>query len=288
MTPRVPLWIGWWAALAVISVWLAGCAGAPQCPLAPRTPSGAPFLWRVQKAPGGPVVWLYGTFHNGHAQVPPSARRALERATHFVSELGDTDPHPDRLRELARIDRGKGLDQRLPFDDWYDLRDALRGVVKEDELKRARPWFAMSQLTRTMAPSPRPTMDVALAERARARGIAVEALETWDEQLVALDAAVQIPDLAQAIHARKDMRCSVERILGAYAAGDLEAMQRLLGVAQSETLLAARNRLWLPKLERHFAEGETFVAVGVSHLAGESGLPAMFARAGYVVERASP
>src|SRR5690606_16302616 len=114
-------------------------------------------------------------------------------------------------------------------------------------------------------PSPRPSMDVALAKRARARAIPVDALETWDEQLAALDAAVTLPDLQQAIHARKAMRCSVEHLLAAYAAGDLAAMGRLLGAAQSETLLAARNRKWLPRLERYLAARGAFVAVGVSH-----------------------
>src|SRR5690606_22766311 len=77
-------------------------------------------------------------------------------------------------------------------------------------------------------------------------------------------------------------------LLAAYAAGDLAAMGRLLGAAQSETLLAARNRKWLPRLERYLAARGAFVAVGVSHLAGEDGLPAMLARAGYAVERAPP
>jgi uncharacterized protein YbaP (TraB family) len=275
--------------LVALALALAACgASRPACEVAgPHEPHGAPFLWRVQRA-GGPVLWLFGTFHNGHARVPAAAKAALESAAHFASELGDTEVDPDRLRELARLPSGKGLDALLPASDWWDLRDALRGVIAEDALKRARPWFAMSQLTATRAPSPRPSMDVALASRARERAIPVDALETWDEQLAALDAAVKLPDLQQAIRARKTMRCSVERTLAAYAAGDLAAMGQLLGGAQSETLLAARNRRWLPRLERYLAAGGAFVAVGVSHMAGAQGLPAMLEQAGYTVERAPP
>jgi uncharacterized protein YbaP (TraB family) len=275
------------AALAALA--LAACgASRPACEIAAaHEPHGAPFLWRVQRGEG-PVLWLYGTFHNGHARVPPAAHAALESAAHFASELGDTDPDPEQLRERARLPRGKGLDALLPAGDWWDLRDALRGVVAEDVLARARPWFAMTQLTSVMAPSPRLTMDVALAQRARERKIPVDALETWEQQLTALDAAVTLADLQQAIHERKTMRCSIERLLTAYAAGDLDAMGQLLGVAQSETLLAARNRRWLPALERYLAARGAFVAVGVSHLAGAQGLPAMLARAGYTVERARP
>ena len=276
-------------AFLALALALAACgASRPACEVAASyEPRGAPFLWRVQRG-SGPVLWLYGTFHNGHARVPAAARAALEAAAQFASELGDAEVDPERLRELARLPGGKGLDALLPTSDWWDLRDALQGVIAEDALKRARPWFAMSQLTATVAPSPRPTMDVALARRARERAIPVDALETWDEQLTALDAAVKIPDLLQAIRERRTMRCSVERMLAAYAAGDLAAMSQLLGVAQSETLLAARNRKWLPRLERYLAARGAFVAVGVSHMAGDQGLPAMLARAGYTVERAPP
>lgn len=277
------------ALAALVALALAACgASRPACEIAAaHEPHGAPFLWRVQRG-DGPVLWLYGTFHNGHARVPPAADAALASAAHFASELGDTEPDPERLRELARLPRGKGLDALLPAGDWWDLRDALRGVVAEDVLARSRPWFAMTQLTSAMAPSPRPTMDVALATRARERKIPVDALETWEEQLTALDAAVTLADLQQAIHERKTMQCSIDRLLAAYAAGDLDAMGQLLGVAQSETLLAARNRKWLPALERYLAARGAFVAVGVSHLAGAAGLPALLARAGYTVERARP
>ncbi|HWO18137.1 MAG TPA: TraB/GumN family protein [Kofleriaceae bacterium] len=275
-------------ALAALAALAACGASRPACEVtAAPAPPGAPFLWRVQRGEG-PVLWLYGTFHNGHARVPPAAHAALESAAHFASELGDAEPDPEQLRELSRLPRGKGLDALLPASDWWDLRDALRGVVAEPVLARARPWFAMTQLTSTMAPSPRPTMDVALARRARERKLPVDALETWAEQLTALDAAVTLADLQQAIRERAAVRCSVERILAAYAAGDLDAMGRLLGGAQSETLLAARNRKWLPQLERYLAARGAFVAVGVSHMAGAEGLPALLARAGYAVERAPP
>ncbi len=276
--------------LVALALALAACgASRPACTVADSPPPHrAPFLWRVQRG-DGPVLWLYGTFHDGHAQVPATALAALDSAVQFASELGDAEPDPDRLRALTRLPLGdKGLDAQLTASDWWDLRDALAGVIAEDELKRERPWLAMEQLTETMAPSPRPGMDVALAQRARAHGIPVDALETWDEQLTALDAAVKIPDLAQAIHQRGTVRCRVERELAAYAAGDLVAMGQLVGSTQSESLLAARNRRWLPRLERYLATRGGFVAVGVSHMAGDQGLPAMLVRAGYTVERAPP
>jgi uncharacterized protein YbaP (TraB family) len=256
--------------LAVLAA-LAGCGSAPRCEVAKPAAKGQPFLWRVQKA-DGPVVWLYGTIHDyGLDAVPKDALTALDASPHFLSELGDTTPDPDKFRELVRIQSGKSLDQLLPADRWWDLRD--------------RPWYAMSLLTSTMAPPPKPSMDFALAERARDRKIAVEQLENWDEQLVALDAAVKIADLVETIRVRGEIRCEVARVLAAYDAGDLDAMGKLLPGDKSAGLLDARNAKWLPAIERYLKDGGAFVAVGVSHMAGDAGLPAVLERAGYTVTR---
>src|SRR5215470_8719344 len=264
---------------------LAGCGGAPRCEIGKPAARGQPFLWRVQKAEG-PVVWLYGTIHDyGLDAVPADALAALDGSPQFLSELGDTNPDPDKFRAVARIASGKGLDQLLPADRWWDLRDALQGVVKEDDLRRFRPWYAMSLLTQAMAPPPKPSMDFALAERARDRKIPVDQLESWDDQLAALDAAVTIPDLVQTIEVRGSIRCDVTRVLAAYDAGDLDAMGKLLNGDKATGLLDARNRKWLPAIERHLAAGGAFVAVGVSHMAGDAGLPAVLAKAGYTVTR---
>ena len=232
------------------------------------------------------MVWLYGTIHNaGAADVPPAALQALDASPRFVSELGDTEPNPEQARDLARLRQGRGLDAQLPAGDWYDLRDALRGVVKEDDLKRARPWYAMARLTSTIAPSPSPTMDFALAKRARDRKIPVEHLESWEVQLAALAETVTLADLQQAIHERKTMRCTLDGLKAAYASGDLAQMEARLLTPGTEKLRVERSKAWLAKIEPLFASG-AFIAVGLGHLAGEAGLPALLAKAGYTVERA--
>ena len=266
---------------------LAGCASRPRCTIdVPRGPSPPPFLWRVQRG-DGPVVWLYGTIHHaGAGDVPAAAWAALDGAPRFVSELGEQEPDPDRVRELAFLRAGAGLDHQLSSDDWYDLRDALRGAVKEDDLRRARPWFAMARLTATVARGPSPNMDEALTRRAAARRIPIAHLETWAEQLTALADAVQLADLVEALRARHRMACELAGMRAFYAAGDLDAMHKLLVGARSPALLDARNRRWLPVLEPYLASGGAFVAVGLGHLLGDAGLPALLARAGYTVERA--
>jgi uncharacterized protein YbaP (TraB family) len=274
-------------ALAAATAALSGCgAPAPACalPAAPAEPFA--WLWRVQAASGeGPVVWLFGTVHDVDGDdLPRAAWAALERSTVVATELGDLEPDPEKLRDVIRLPRGKGLDQQLPTDTWWELRDALRGKIKEAELARVRPWYALSLLTRTMSPPPATPLDEAVVRRAKARGLVVEHLETWEEQLPQVADSVGIPDLIEAIDARKAMRCDLARNRAAYAAGDEAWMMRTFQTERTRPLLGPRNGRWMWRLEGYLKADGAFVAVGIGHLLGDGGLPAMLARAGYRVE----
>lgn len=270
---------------ASTNIGASGCGSSkPACNLGPPLAQEGAFLWRAQKRDA--VLWLYGTIHDaGIDAIPPVAMKAFAGATHLVTELGDGDPDKDVYRERARMPWGKpGIDQLLPSSDWYDLRDALIGVIKEDDLKRVRPWYAMTLLTTHLDPSHGPSMDVQLTERAHDRSLPIDPLETWDEQLGALATVVDIAALQETIHARHEMACSSVRLRAGYDAGDTTTMEAILVVPQTrDVILTARNTKWLAKLQ---AYNNAFVAVGLGHLlGGDNGLPAMLQKAGYTVER---
>lgn len=271
--------------LLVVALLASACASnKPDCKLGPPLARDGAFLWRAQK--GDSVLWLYGTIHDaGIDAVPPVAMKAFASAAQLVTELGDVETDADAYREIARMPWGKpGIDQLLPTSDWYDLRDALIGVVKEDDLKRARPWYAMTRLMLHRDPHRGRSMDDEIAERAHDRKMPIDALETSVEQLTALDAVVDIPALQEAIHARNDMSCDAKRLRGGYDAGDTVSMEAILVIPKTrDAILTARNMKWLAKLQTY---KNAFVAVGLGHLlGGDTGLPAMLTKAGYTVER---
>lgn len=256
----------------LLIVLIAACAHEPLCKLPPPV-HGAPFLWKVQ---GHGTLWLFGTIHNaGKGDVPRAAWVARDSAKHVVSELGDTKPDPDELRDVSTYRSGGGLQAELPPDDWFELVNALRGVVKEDDLKRVRPWYAMSRLG---PPAPSPTMDVALD--------AHEALESWHDQMQALVDGVTIADLQETLHARKTLACISDQLRAAYLGGDEAELTRRLVVHPDGALLGARNARWLPKLTAYLDGDGAFVAVGLGHLLGEHGIVAALRARGYTVERA--
>jgi uncharacterized protein len=279
------------AQVSCLLLLLVACGSpAPRCTInVPKPADPQPFLWKVEK--GGNVVWLYGTIHNGgKAEVPPAAWTALTTSTKFASELGDAEPDKDRVAKLVRIESGKSLDFLLPPDDWYDLRDFMRGTVKEDELKQFRPWYAMIRLTQKIAPPPETTMDNALTERAKQAGKPIEALERVDEQLEALANAVGVKDLRDALAQRKKMKCELDGMLAFYVTGDADAMKKWLAMEHADVLLGARNKKWLAQIEGYLlapgVPGGAFVAVGLGHLIGDESVLELLAAKGYTVERA--
>jgi uncharacterized protein YbaP (TraB family) len=270
---------------ALLVLLIACTHAAAPCELPAPGPSGPPFLWRVQR--GTATLWLFGTIHNaGAGDVPPAALAALASAKRFASELGDVEPDKDKLRDLAVIRTGPGLDTLLPADDWYDLRDALRGKVKEDDLRRARPWYAMTRLMAVASPAPEPTMDVALANRAHDARLTVDHLESWAQQMQALADGVTVKDVQETLHTRKTIACDLAKLRASYLRGDAAEMTRLLVVHPDGPLLAARNARWLPLLTAYLDGDGAFVAVGLGHLLGDAGIVAALQSAGYSVERA--
>jgi uncharacterized protein YbaP (TraB family) len=265
-----------------VALLLALTSCARTCPPPRAFPAGGrPFLWEA-RGPAGQLVWLYGTIHVGGAEdVPKEAWAALDGSKVFVSELGDVPS--EELEKHVFLPRGKGLDQLLPAESWYDLRDTLvpRGV-KEELLKRVRPWYAMSLLVGRVYDAPDPGMDLAMRQRAGARGLELRELESAARQLSALDESVGVDDLAQAIADRKHMACALRDLMAGYRAGDDATLTGQLGAEDEARLVGARNAEWLPHIE---ALDRAFVAVGASHLIGDGGIPAMLAARGWTVRR---
>jgi uncharacterized protein YbaP (TraB family) len=47
----------------------------------------------------------------------------------------------------------------------------------------------------------------------------------------------------------------------------------------------SRNRDWIPKLEKLFAQGDVFVAVGADHLIGDKGVIKLLEARGFTAKR---
>jgi uncharacterized protein YbaP (TraB family) len=261
---------------------LVACAGQTPCKRAYPDPAtrGAPFLWTATR--GEQQVTLLGSYHAASGgDVPDTAWAALDGAAVFMAEL---DPDDEVDEQQLRLPRGQSLEKLLSADDFTELAMLLE--LAPEALAPLKPWVAMALLTQKALGSRPPAMDDALDARARERGLRRVYLESWAEQIAALDATVGARDLAAAVHAYSSIRCDVADGRAAYLAGDQAVLDASLGGAQEATLVHVRNAAWLPRIEEQAARGRVLVVAGVAHMFGERGLPAELAARGWHVEAA--
>jgi uncharacterized protein YbaP (TraB family) len=282
----------------------AGCAhGAADAPAAtapvaakPTPPTGAtaaepngPFLWRVD-GPKTPI-YLYGTVHTGGRDIVPAAAwERLKTTRTFVMET-DVEHADKRALAMRGINQaGPGLDEQLGPDLFGKLKEMMGPGVKEEKLKRFKPWFAGLVVLQSIM-GPTEATDAALCDAARQAGQGLEFLERIEEQFAMLEQALDLEVLKQMLAEKATIRTQLDEILDAYKAGDTAAVERLtmddkqMTPAARAMLIDGRNAAWIPAIEKFAQTGDVFVAVGAAHLVGPKGVVALLRGKGYKITR---
>jgi hypothetical protein len=272
------------------------------------------LLWRVEHGPS--VSYLFGTIHLGHDlddALGPEGQRALQATRTLFVEMDLSDP--ERARRLGAeafragiLPPGQSLRAMLAPSLWTQLRRLLPHS-DPPHLDRLEPWLAALSTIQAIAVranasprsadglSPRAPMDVVLVERARAERRRVVELDSMRQQLDAF-ASLPRPEalamLTELLAAPDQAGQELRGIVAAYDAVDAE--QRVAALVDdmarrtptfADHLLFRRTQRWAQQLELPLRAGGSFVAVGAGHLVGPHGLPALLARRGFVVRRAS-
>ena len=260
-----------------------------------------PFLYRVDAGPQ--PSFLLGTIHVGvsmDAALPAQHLGDLDGARVVLVEIDPSELSARTMMEAAALPSGE-LDDFFAARDWFELANELDPVIPAQQLKRLRPWFAMSMLVNKRVAdmhdgAPPQAMDLTLIEYARERGLPIRPLETPAQQLAAMN-AIPNEDMAETVTEMvqdpEGSQRELTNMLDAYFDGDVLRLEQLIFDPQDvaehpavyEQLFTRRNAAWLPVLKEELDEGGAFVAVGLGHLIGEGGLIATLRSEGYAIER---
>lgn len=255
----------------------------------------APYFFRVEK--NGKTSYLLGTRHIGIAwrKMPEVVREELRAAKLVVFETIDDDgtddtPAPHRG---AAVEAGGAL---------WDRYRQLAGDAAAEAVATESP--AVAIITLSVHYEDRlSALEREIGAEAEELGTPIRALETGAfqqklldkylngralramiEQLDSLEELRQdtIEDLREYCGGTDetpgvDPKERAEMMKSGYTAAEIDAMDK--------ELLADRNHRWIPDLEKIFAEGDAFVAVGADHTRGPDGVPALLTAKGYTVTR---
>lgn len=273
----------------VFSIWLAA--------MSMNLYAASGLFWKAE-ASNSPPIYLFGTIHtddNRVTEFAPAVLNAIKASDIFMME---TEPSQDN--KFLLMQNGKLTDWLDPheMEKVYELADFH--VMHRHAVLRMKPW-----LLAAIFDSPRPltpfAQDNLLMTKAEEFGKEVRGLETPAEHFNAMDSLnldEQLLMLRAVLKRGDDQKLDdYERLIAAYLEGDAEKLAALneritgsmlpaeLWQRMRKKLLDERNTLMLARILAAAKDNSLYVAVGASHLAGDTGLLAGLKQAGYKLKR---
>ena len=279
---------------------------------APLKNDGA-VLWRIEKN-GAPTSYLLGTIHSTDPRInelSDAFKAVLADVSQVALEIAGDDAEVVMARLMAEkpelfvyID-GSSLADRLDDGQMAALSKALASAgIPGPMAPMMRPWMSSMMLAipdceRKRIGANIPVLDEKIGQLARAKGATVVSLETVEsqsralgglpepDQLAMLKATLAVVDRIPALNETITQFYLARRI------GDVWRLNLALAKAASidaksfssfeQAVIVKRNigmaENALPLMEK----ASTLVAVGALHLVGDTGLVALFRKAGYTV-----
>ena len=290
----------WLMALSISAQGLASVSRAAQ--QAPQAPARG-LLWKVER--DGRQAWLVGSLHllpAGFYPLPDSLERAFTASDVLMEEI-DLDETANPATAAAILSKamnppGVTLSSQLSPESLAAVSGLLaKAGLPIATLERMKPWMVSMTLQalalQRIGFDPALGIDKHFADAAKRSRKPLLPLETVLEQIDFLDglsAKTQDRMLRETVEALDTELTQVREIAAAWRAGDAAALERvtLAGMKDApdvyETILAGRNRRWVPKIEGCMQTYRScFVVVGAAHLIGADGVPTLLKARGYTV-----
>jgi uncharacterized protein len=260
-----------------------------------------PFVWTATR--DGKTTYLFGTVHagvNAEHRIPTWVWEYFDGATTLIEEANLQDL--DLIQWTVRPD-GPTLHQELGDEYWAKLEAMVTPMMAGfmDTQATAVAALRVSGYGGAARDSAAGPMDGELLVRAQGLKKKIEFLETGKFQSALFGDLFDLAALKRLLDRKDALKPLNRQFLDAYVEGDethfLELSRAHMAVQASdddpgaeklvERLLLARNRSWIPALEKAHAAGGAFVAVGALHLVGAGSVVELLRARGFTVERAT-
>lgn len=262
------------------------------------------FLWKAT-APRGGTVYIAGSIHLLSSQYYPLSAAfedAFAASDLLVEELDMAEmlAPESQMQMLTRgmMPAGQTLESVVSRDTMTGVRAKVGELgLPLEPLQLFKPWALALTLQGLEWQKAGFAADLGLDrhfyERAQARGMRVQGLETLAFQIARFDEMpmpLQDRMLSETLKEMATARQNVEEMAQAWKAGDAPAIERMVlrdlkaEPDMYERLLVQRNRSWMPAIDTLFLRPRpSFVVVGAAHLVGPDGLLTMLKAKGYSV-----
>ena len=269
--------------------------------LTAETQAATAGVWKVT-GPNGGVAYLGGSIHalrKSDYPLPAAYTQAFDASSRMAFEVDERalDRSSQSLLKEGTYRKGDSLKNHVDPRTYDYIRRVLGLMnVPEKTYSQYRPWLIvlMLQSMSSRRLLPEIGVDQYFMKRAAKRSMPVVGLESVDEHsrvYVGLsDRESEILLLITFIPNENPI--DHDRMIKMWRRGDADGLAAMLRRDSAEfpvfneRLIDARNRAWVPKIEKFLQSGQTyFVIVGAGHLGGNNGVPALLRAKGYSVEQ---
>lgn len=271
------------------------------------------LLWRVTPPGDSAPSYILGTHHLAPAWLPDSIRGLDDIFGSVRIVYGELDMEQSTSPEFQMImmqAMSAPADSTLSViltpaqaDSLNTMLGAISGgqmsIQMVEGLKpNAVASFIGVALTANAVNGYDPTfqLDGAMQTRARQAGIAVEGLETVQQQCEILfngSLSEQVEDLMELVRDPEAATRQAVELSEAYTAGDLDRVYALAtdsihGMDKLDAMLNDRNKAWVKILTQVMPDTPALIVVGAGHLPGPEGVLQLLRLSGYAVEPVNP
>lgn len=254
------------------------------------------LLWKIER--DGKTNYIFGTIHSQDYAVtrfPPQVRLALVKSKTLLMETIPNEASNQAFLNNMYFTDEKQLDNFLEDELLDELKFKIKNYGFEPEqVSRIKPWAAFSIIGRPR-PVHAPTQEMNLMQLAQQSMLEIKELESMEEIVTSLDELSmddQIIILKDTICNHDNIIRDTKKLIDLYVARDLggivafnnqphydeEVFERFM-----HQILYKRNAKVIEIIEKEFAHGKTFIAIGASHLADDRGLLNELHKRGYML-----
>lgn len=265
--------------------------------------SGKTFMWRAEN--GGTTLYLLGSIHalrEDAYPLPPVIDAAFDEVEVLVFEidLDDMAAAAIQMMTVGSLGPGSNLESVVGPEIWSDLKAHVTELGFEPSFFQGmKPWMAALTLTAFELTNQgyvsTAGLDTHLSQRAKESGKERQALETAEFQVSLFSELTSEQSLAFLRYTLNDLETIIpemDKLYLEWRTGSVGPVEELLLEGFEEfpelfdTMVADRNRAWMPQIEELLAgKRDAMVVVGSMHLVGEIGLVNLLREKGYTVEQ---
>jgi uncharacterized protein len=260
------------------------------CTLPARADTALHSLWELHGKHN--TVYLLGSIHvlrPSDYPLAPAVLQAYANSASLVMEidLGELDSAQAQSEMLtgAALPEGKTLPDILGSRRYSRATGLAHDVgVELATFDQFAPWFAAEAISQLqlmeLGFQPQSGVEMYFLERARSDGKSIAGLETVHDQIAlfeALSMDTQADYLVSSLEQARELPKEVDDMVHAWKRGDTAWFETQLiaelgrDPALYQSVLAARNRKWIPKIEALLNEDKNYlVIVGTGHLVGRN------------------